>query len=155
MPARVTCLINHSAWRELTMNMWPHSTPCTLDTLIEYLLWRLAGRQKRLPLNHPSAEPYRLLSTGIPLPFVVGMASTVSGIAPPHAAFRLVTCRLNTSIASIKARHIPLKEPHTFLFSFFPLLSALPSALPSYQDATLSDDYPLFQYGTGVTDGQP
>ena len=84
---------------------------------------------------------------------ICGMASTVSGIAPPHAAFRLVTCRLNTSIASIKAQHLPLKEPRTFLFSFFPLLSASPGALPSYQDAALSDDYPLFQHGAGVTDG--
>ena len=45
--------------------------------------------------------------------------------------------------ASIKAQHLPLKEPYTFLFSFFPLLSALPGALPSYQDVVLSDDYPF------------
>ena len=45
--------------------------------------------------------------------------------------------------ASIKAQHLPLKEPHTFLFSFLPLLSASPGALPSYQDAVLSDNYPF------------
>ena len=71
-----------------------------------------------------------------------GMASTVSGIAPPHTAFRLVVCHLNTSIASIKAQHLPLKEPH-FSLLFFHLLSASPSALPSYQDATLSNGYPF------------
>ena len=32
---------------------------------------------------------------------------------------------------------------HTFLFSFLPLLSASPGALPSYQDAVLSDNYPF------------
>ena len=81
-----------------------------------------------------------------------GMASTVSGIAPPHTAFRLVVCHLNTSIASIKAQHLPLKEPHTFLFSFS--LSCLPhpvhcplTKMPHYPTAT------LFQYGAGVTNG--
>ena len=81
-----------------------------------------------------------------------GMASTVSGIAPPHAAFRLVTCRLNTSIASIKARHLPLKEPRTFLFSFS--ISCLPR--PVHCPLTKMPRYPattLFQYGAGVTDG--
>ena len=44
--------------------------------------------------------------------------ASVSEIVPPHTAFRLVTCHLNTSIASIKAWHLPLKEPHTFSSPF-------------------------------------
>ena len=54
--------------------------------------------------------------------------------------------------ASIKAQHLPLKEPHTFLFSFS--LSCLPhpvhcplTKMPHYPTAT------LFQYGAGVTNG--
>ena len=83
---------------------------------------------------------------------ICGMASTVSGIVLPHAAFRLVTCCLNTSIASIKARHLPLKEPCTFLFFFS--LPCLPH--PVHCPLTKMLHYPtttLFQYGAGVTDG--
>ena len=83
---------------------------------------------------------------------ICGMASTVLGIAPPRAALGLLTCPLNTSIASIKARHLPLKEPRTFLFSFS--LSSLPR--PVHCPLTKMPRYPtttLFQYGAGVTDG--
>lgn len=84
-----------------------------------------------------------------------GIEPTVLGIVLPHAAFRPFTSRLNTSIASIKARQTPSKD-HALLFLFLPLLSASPNALLSSKMLR----YPmiaLFQYGVvwSLRDGQP
>ena len=77
-----------------------------------------------------------------------GMGPTVLGIVPPHAAFRPFTCRLNTSIASIKARQTPPQRTTHFLFSFS--LSCLPRPVHCPLSRIKILCYPtitLFQYG--------
>lgn len=75
-----------------------------------------------------------------------GMAPTVSGIAPHHAAFGPLTCRLNASIASIKARHLPFKGPHTFS-SLFPSPVCLVQCTALLPRCHITRLFVLFQYG--------
>lgn len=74
-----------------------------------------SGRQKQLPLNRASAEPYRLS--------LCGMAPTVSGIAPPQ--------RIHCMICIYTSPLSPSKD-HALSLPFSLLPSASPGAL-SYQ----------------------
>lgn len=66
-----------------------------------------------------------------------GMAPTVSGIVPHHAAFGSLTCRFNASVASIKVRHLSLEGWCTL-----PSLSP-PSTSPVDCPLTKTPRYPM------------
>lgn len=75
-----------------------------------------------------------------------GMASTVSWIAPHHTALGPLTCRLNASIASIKAWHLSLKGPRTF-YSLFPSPVCIAQCTALLPRCRVTWRFSLFQYG--------